>query len=231
MTKKYHYIYKITNKINGMFYIGKHSTNDLEDGYMGSSSYLNEAIQKEGIENFSKEIIQILDTEEEAYNAEKNAVDEFLISDNMCYNKSLGGRGITSDLWQTSEFRDKIHEYYNNPKLKEKHIAPLVPYFTSKEHQSKAAKQIYVKHPEHREFLRLGRLVYNTSEAGRNESRNRAEHMRSLLQQKSPEEKQLVKLKQGLGSLNRFPYKNLEKIQLKLLQIKDLEDKINANKK
>lgn len=32
----YYTIYKITNKINGNFYIGKHKTNDPNDSYMGS---------------------------------------------------------------------------------------------------------------------------------------------------------------------------------------------------
>ena len=31
-----HVIYKITNSVNGKFYIGKHSTLDINDSYMGS---------------------------------------------------------------------------------------------------------------------------------------------------------------------------------------------------
>lgn len=34
--KKYHYIYKTTNLLSGRYYIGMHSTDKLEDGYMGS---------------------------------------------------------------------------------------------------------------------------------------------------------------------------------------------------
>ena len=33
---KYHVIYKLTNNINGIVYIGKHSTSNPNDGYMGS---------------------------------------------------------------------------------------------------------------------------------------------------------------------------------------------------
>lgn len=33
-------LYKITNLVNGMVYIGQHVTDDLEDGYMGSGKYL-----------------------------------------------------------------------------------------------------------------------------------------------------------------------------------------------
>lgn len=44
--KQYHYFYKITNKVNGHFYYGIHSTNDLNDGYMGSGTRLHYAYKK-----------------------------------------------------------------------------------------------------------------------------------------------------------------------------------------
>lgn len=34
--RKYHYIYKITRNQDGKFYVGMHSTDDLDDGYFGS---------------------------------------------------------------------------------------------------------------------------------------------------------------------------------------------------
>lgn len=34
--KKYNYLYRITNKINHKIYIGVHSTNNIDDGYIDS---------------------------------------------------------------------------------------------------------------------------------------------------------------------------------------------------
>jgi len=89
----YYTIYKITNQINGKFYIGSHKTKDLNDGYMGSGKYLNHAYKKYGLENFSKEILFVFDTPEEMYAKEAEIVnDEFLAEENT-YNLKRGGFG------------------------------------------------------------------------------------------------------------------------------------------
>ena len=36
MMVKFHYLYKIKNKLNEKIYIGIHSTENINDGYMGS---------------------------------------------------------------------------------------------------------------------------------------------------------------------------------------------------
>lgn len=83
-------IYRTTNLINGKFYIGKHKTKDLNDGYFGSGKYLIYAVNKYGIENFVTEVIEIFETEREVNLAEKILV---VLDPEISYNLCKGGMG------------------------------------------------------------------------------------------------------------------------------------------
>lgn len=89
-----HYtVYKITNLVNGRYYIGKHQTKDLDDGYMGSGKLIRAAIKKYGIECFKKEILSIFETEDEMNAKEAELVTEELIASGSVYNLCAGGQG------------------------------------------------------------------------------------------------------------------------------------------
>jgi hypothetical protein len=89
----FYYTYKITNNVNGHFYIGAHKTSNLDDGYMGSGTIIKQAIKKYGIHNFTKEIIKYHDTQDAMYEHEKELVDADLVSNPNSYNIKLGGLG------------------------------------------------------------------------------------------------------------------------------------------
>ena len=91
--QKYHYIYKTTCNITSRYYIGMHSTNNLEDGYLGSGKRLQYSIIKHGKENHSKEILEFLETRELLKEREKEIVNEELIHDINCMNLVVGGEG------------------------------------------------------------------------------------------------------------------------------------------
>lgn len=86
-------IYQITCKTTGKIYIGKHQTKDLNDGYMGSGKLLKRAQRKYGLENFSKEILYVFETEEEMNNKEAELVSEEFCLKEDTYNICPGGKG------------------------------------------------------------------------------------------------------------------------------------------
>jgi len=89
----YFLIYKTINNINGKIYIGKHKTKNINDEYLGSGKLLQRAIKKYGIENFTKEIIYICNTEDEMNKKEKMIITEEFVKDINTYNVALGGQG------------------------------------------------------------------------------------------------------------------------------------------
>jgi group I intron endonuclease len=122
---KYHLVYKVVNTINGKFYIGIHSTNDIYDGYMGSGNAICDAVKKYGVENFKKEILNICDTRDDALLIEKQLVTEDLVKSDICYNLKTGGSSgfVYSDEWikQVSDRAKKNHtNTINSDKAKEK---------------------------------------------------------------------------------------------------------------
>lgn len=106
MNEKTHNIfYKTTNLVNGKFYYGIHSTDKLEDGYLGSGKLLKRAVKKHGTENFVREVIADYPTRKEASDREKLIVTPELIESSECYNLMTGG---SNDFVLSEESRQLI---------------------------------------------------------------------------------------------------------------------------
>jgi hypothetical protein len=91
--KKYHFIYKTTNLLSGKYYIGMHSTDNLEDGYMGSGKRLRYSLNKYGKENHKVEILEFFDSREALVEREKWIVSLNEIAKEECMNLVVGGQG------------------------------------------------------------------------------------------------------------------------------------------
>lgn len=86
-------IYKVTNILNGKVYVGKHQTNNPNDGYYGSGKFIKTAIKKYGKENFIKEVLFVFETEAEMNSKEKELITEEFVSRKDTYNAGIGGEG------------------------------------------------------------------------------------------------------------------------------------------
>ena len=95
-----HYVYEITNLVNGKKYIGKRSCKCPieEDKYMGSGILISKAIKKYGKENFRKDILEICDSEELAFEREKCWIKHYnAVESRKFYNIKDGGEGNTRE--------------------------------------------------------------------------------------------------------------------------------------
>jgi hypothetical protein len=110
---KYHTIYETTNVINGKKYIGAHSTNDLNDEYLGSGSLLKRAIKKYSKESFIKRILFVFDTREEMMEKEIELLTEEAINNPNLYNLKGGGLGLV----YSDELRAKLSKSATGRKM------------------------------------------------------------------------------------------------------------------
>lgn len=100
--RKYHIVYKTTCKITGRYYFGLHSTDNLDDGYLGSGKRLRRSVLKHGAENHIRETLFECSTRLEAGEREKQLITKELLEDPNCLNCGPGGLGAT-DRPATSE--------------------------------------------------------------------------------------------------------------------------------
>jgi len=75
--KKFIFVYITTNLINGKQYVGDHSTNSLNEGYIGTGTLIIKAIKKYGKENFKREILEFCNTRYEAFKAQEKYIIKY----------------------------------------------------------------------------------------------------------------------------------------------------------
>lgn len=104
-----HYTY-ITKSINGKYYVGRHSTDNIDDGYFGSGKWVRSIKDKSRL---NKEILEYYDSFESLKEAECTLISQH-IDDPLCmnYNNSSIGFGTgdynpgrRSDLRESSRIR------------------------------------------------------------------------------------------------------------------------------
>lgn len=121
-----HYVYKITNRRTGSYYIGSRTHPHPElDTYMGSSKLLKRLFKIEGIDIFEKTVLQIFPTRKQANFYERKLIREgFQTNPKLLYNRRTPGKleaekyvGIRADLW-TDYFDEICKEYRSGSSLR-----------------------------------------------------------------------------------------------------------------
>lgn len=107
--RKHHFVYRITRPtIDECFYIGVHSTDDLNDGYLGSGDLIVLSVKQHGKSAHQREILHFLPSRDAASDKEKELVTLELIADPLCLNQIPGGGNVliphgttTGKIWAT----------------------------------------------------------------------------------------------------------------------------------
>ena len=110
---RYHIVYCTTCTITKKWYIGIHSTNNLDDGYLGSGKLLKYSIKKYGKKNHTREILFNCSNRDEAKQLESTMVNQHTLKLELCMNLNEGGysNNFGNSPW------NKGLDKYNTPKL------------------------------------------------------------------------------------------------------------------
>lgn len=106
--ERYGYVYKIINHINNKIYVGQHKGSTLDEHYWGSGRLIKKAINKEGLDMFSIEVLEWCSSKENLNDREKYWIDYLdAINPDIGYNLTTGGDGVKGYVmsWET---KDKI---------------------------------------------------------------------------------------------------------------------------
>lgn len=161
----YYYTYKVTclqGSFAGKYYFGQHHTDDLDDGYCGSGTLVNNYYKKYGKEEnvtYTKEILNFYSNMTELNEAEFKLIGDKYNSDTMCLNLIAGGRQPGNSEETSLRKSEAQKKRYEDPeerrKQSERYIGEGNPFYNkthnedAKERMSMSDKKRY-EDPEER---------------------------------------------------------------------------------
>ena len=139
--RKFHYIYKITRiDGSGKYYIGMHSTDDLEDGYFGSGKVLWHSINRHGKEMHSKEILEFLPSRHDLKIRERELVNEEIVNDPLCMNLKLGGEGGWDHITPEQRAKAGLNGGFKGRSFEERSVWSKASWLSATEERRAAAR-------------------------------------------------------------------------------------------
>lgn len=106
----------------GQYYIGKHSTTNINDGYLGSGLHLKRQIKKYGKDKFNKIILEYCNSIEQLNQREQSYVNADLLKDPLCLNIKLGGEGGFDYCQTKSPHNATKGKYWAHHKITHKNV-------------------------------------------------------------------------------------------------------------
>jgi hypothetical protein len=104
---RYHFLYRTEHVETSAYYIGKHSTENLDDGYQGSGKWIKFWRAPDRLRTTP---FQFFESEEAAYIGEKEFLTREILNDPLCQNINEGGEGRTSEDMRRTLARPEIKE-------------------------------------------------------------------------------------------------------------------------
>lgn len=146
------HLYRITNKLSGEYYIGKHNgigQKGKNGGlYWGSGERIRNQVKKYGADNFKYEVL-VIGTPEYIYELEEKMVTLNLIeSDNKCLNLMGGGFGAR----HTSDATKKKISLKNSGKIRSEKTKQLL--------REIRAKQVFTKEQRDKAKKTISSLIW-----------------------------------------------------------------------
>lgn len=187
-------IYKTTNLINNKFYVGKDTINN--SNYFGSGFLIKKAINKYGIENFKKEILEKCETREELNIREiywikkTNAIE-------LGYNITIGGTGgdTFTNNPRKEEIRTKLIGRHHTDETKKK-ISENNARLSGELHPNYKKKQSDETKKKRKEtFLKNGFPMDGKNHSEESKEKNRLAHIGKKNIDKT--EKKMSEIKKG----------------------------------
>jgi hypothetical protein len=121
MEKKFHFVYLTTNLVNGKQYVGDHSSDCVDDDYIGSGRpYFKSAVHLHGKKNFERKILEFFETKELAFNAQSKYIIEYQTLYPNGYNLSPTG-GCMKNGMHSKESIEKMRKKHKGVRFTQEH--------------------------------------------------------------------------------------------------------------
>ena len=141
----HYFVYETRNNVNGKTYVGVHSTQNIDDGYLGSGKYLRSAIKKYGKDNFSRTILHEFECIEDAFLKESEIVDLDFVKRSDTYNMVVGGS--SASILKNRKAFTGIHSSNTKAKISKSKMGQT---HTEETKQKQRMNSWYETHPEER---------------------------------------------------------------------------------